>query len=192
MTPFTLSTVTPVRIAPMFPHARGANIRANLPHVLAGLQEFGLTDRDMCLMALATIRAETAGFEPIPEGKSKYNTAPGGEPFALYDNRKDIGNIAPGDGYRFRGRGYVQITGRDNYKAAGKALKLDLINKPDLALDPATAGRILAWFLKSREDRIRRALAREDLAAARRAVNGGSHGLMPFTEAWAIGKARLW
>jgi len=59
---------------------------------LKALQDAGLADKDMVLMGLATIRAETAGFEPISEGKSIFNTSPGGHPFNLYDNRKDLGN----------------------------------------------------------------------------------------------------
>lgn len=52
----------------------------------------------MVLMALATIRAETEGFEPISEYKSEYNTSPSGHPFDLYDNRQDLGNTGKLDG----------------------------------------------------------------------------------------------
>ena len=50
-------------------------------------------------MALATIKAESAGFAPISEGKSKWNTSQGGEPFDLYDFRTDIGNGKKGDNH---------------------------------------------------------------------------------------------
>lgn len=183
-----LSQVTPQAVAKLFPDALGANIRKHLPSVLAGLQEFGLTDRDMVLMALATIRAETAGFEPISEYKSKYNTAPGGEPYALYDNRRALGNIAPGDGARFKGRGFIQLTGRDNYRRIGAKLGVDLLNTPEMANDSQTAGRILACFLKAKEAKIRAALDQGDLAAARKLVNGGSHGLLRFQQTFKMGK----
>lgn len=67
-----------------------------------------------------------------------------------YDNRKILGNVKPGDGYRYRGRGYVQLTGRDNYTRAGRALGIDLVNNPDLAAQPDIAARIAVWFWKSR------------------------------------------
>jgi len=164
-------------------------ITDNLPHVLAGLAEFGLTDRPMLLMAIATIAAETASFRPIDEGISRWNTSPGGHPFDLYDNRRDLGNRGRPDGGRYKGRGYVQLTGRDNYARFGRRLGVALEAEPGLANDPAVAGRILAAFLASRERQIRQALKKDDLRAARRLVNGGSHGLDAFTRAYQRGLA---
>jgi peptidoglycan L-alanyl-D-glutamate endopeptidase CwlK len=62
------------------------------------LAEQNMLNREMLLMALATIRAETESFRPISEGISKYNTSPGGEPFDLYDNRDNLGNTGYPDG----------------------------------------------------------------------------------------------
>ena len=58
---------------------------------------------------------------------------------------RELGNDKPGDGVKYAGRGYVQLTGKANYRAAGIRLGLDLAGDPDLALDPAIAGRILVW-----------------------------------------------
>lgn len=87
--------------------------------------------------ALATIHHETAfTYEPITEygGKSYFNK---------YDGRASLGNNQKGDGYRFRGRGYVQITGRTNYTKMAKLLKVDLVNNPELALSRDIAFEIL-------------------------------------------------
>jgi len=67
-----------------------------------------------------------------------------------YDGKRILGNTKPGDGYRFRGRGYIQLTGRDNYTRVGRALGIDLVNHPELAADPATAARIAVYFWKKR------------------------------------------
>jgi hypothetical protein len=186
-----LGRVTIGQVTPMFPQTPRGNIEANLPFVEAGLRKLDLDDRQMLLMALGTIRAETASFRPIPEGQSKYNTAPGGTPFGLYDPpsqiAKNLGNTQPGDGARYKGRGYVQLTGRDNYTRVGKQLGIDLAGNPDLGCDGATAGVILAQFLKNNETKIRAALAANDLKTARKLVNGGSLGLAEFTDAYNTG-----
>jgi peptidoglycan L-alanyl-D-glutamate endopeptidase CwlK len=189
--PSAIPGVTVQAVSPMFPATPVANIRANLPPVLDGLIEFQLVDKPMVLVALATIRAETESFRPVGEGCSRFNTSPGGHDFDLYDKRADIGNRGKPDGARYCGRGYVQLTGRDNYVRYGKQLKIKLAENPELANDPAVAGKILAAFLKDKERIIKRALLENDLKAARRAVNGGSHGLDRFSDAYRIGAARI-
>lgn len=180
-------------VAELFPGAPRRNIEAHLPDVLESLEEAGLTDPPMVLMALATIRAETAGFAPISEYRSKYNTSPDGHPFDLYDDRSDLGNRGRPDGERYRGRGFIQLTGRANYQRIGERIGLGegLEEDPDLANEPRTAARILAAFLADQEDRIRQALERDDLRRARRLVNGGSHGLAPFEECYRTGERLL-
>jgi peptidoglycan L-alanyl-D-glutamate endopeptidase CwlK len=149
--------------------------------------EQNLADKPMVLMALASIRAETESFEPISEGKSRFNTSPDGHPFDLYDNRRDLGNQGPPDGERYRGRGFIQLTGRDNYEKHGQAIGRDLVNDPGLANDPQIAAKLLASFLKNKERAIKEALLENDLKQARKLVNGGSHGLDRFADAYAIG-----
>lgn len=69
-----------------------------------------------------------------------------------YEGRKDLGNTVPGDGKRYMGRGYVQITGRANYNKASLATGRDLVANPDLAMDPEIAAHIIVagmrdgWF----------------------------------------------
>ncbi|BCL74375.1 hypothetical protein JHS3_01110 [Jeongeupia sp. HS-3] len=179
----------------MFPATKASNIERNLPYVMAALCAAGLTDRELVCMALATIRAETEGFLPISEGVSKFNTEPGRPPFSAYDPGtgpgKRLGNTVSGDGARFKGRGYVQLTGRDNYTRFGQQLGIDLVGQPDLANAPEVAASLLAAFLAAKLDKLRDALAADDLKAARRLVNGGSHGLDRFSDAYRRGMRAL-
>ncbi len=177
--------------ARIIPHAPRANIESNPPFVLDALVAPQLADKPMILMALATICAETGSFRPLSEGQSRFNTSPAGHPFDLYDSRADLGNRGAPDGERFKGRGFIQLTGRANYALHGAAIGLDnqLIENPDLANIPGIAARLLASFLKTHEQRIRAALTANDLRAARRLVNGGSHGLDAFTAAYNAGLA---
>jgi putative chitinase len=187
--PSVIPGVTVQIVSEMFPSTLVRNIQQNLPPVLEALVESQLTEKKMVLMALSTIRAETEGFVPISEFQSRFNTSPGGHPFDLYDNRKDLGNQGTPDGERYRGRGFVQLTGRTNYQVHGAAIGLgdQLIQNPDLANDSGIAARILASFLKSRELKIKQALLTDDLVAARRLVNGGTHGLELFASAYRTG-----
>lgn len=76
--------------------------------------------------------------------------------FKKYDPRyaprkaKILGNTKPGDGAKYKGRGYIQITGKYNYEQAGKALGLDLINKPELVEKPEVAAKVAVWYWKNR------------------------------------------
>jgi predicted chitinase len=85
----------------------------------------------------------------------------------------------------------VQLTGRANYTRVGEQIGIDLTTNPDRANDPTIAGLILAQFLKNKESGIRAALSRRDLSRARKLVNGGSHGLERFVDAFERGERLL-
>ncbi len=173
----------------MFPVTPRRNIRKHLPYVLRALEGLALDDPRMVLVALSTIAAETEGFVPISEYKSRYNTGRGAAPFNLYEGRTDLGNTQPGDGARFKGRGFVQLTGRDNYERIGRKLELrtSLADEPKQANDPKVAAEILARFLKDKERKIRAAMSNKDLKRVRRLVNGGLHGWKRFISAYNCG-----
>lgn len=131
---------------------------------------------------LGTPKVETGGeYQPIYERgpKSYFDKY---EPGTKIGQR--LGNNRRGDGYLFRGRGLVQITGRANYARVGRKLGIDLIANPDLALDPAISARILVvgtlegWFTgKGLSDYIDDMDEADDIdlaefKQARRTVNG--------------------
>jgi putative chitinase len=76
--------------------------------------------------------------------------------FKKYDIRfapnkaKALGNTKPGDGAKYKGRGYIQLTGKYNYKKAGDALGLPLAEKPQLVEKPEVAAKVAVWFWQNR------------------------------------------
>lgn len=91
----------------------------------------------------------------------------------VYASRMGNGDEASGDGWNFRGRGLIQLTGRDNYKACGAALGADLESDPDLVSQPMYAALSAGWFWhKNHLNNIA-----EDIVAVTKKINGGTHGL---------------
>lgn len=178
-----LYLLEPSHIQSMFPEVPQNKLRLYLPHVWRGLERANLMYQPLVVIALATIRAETAGFEPISEHPSRFNTPVNGPKFGYYDARSDLGNEGHPDGERYRGRGFVQLTGRANYRVYGHRLGLDLEEEPDRANEPRLAGMILGAFLKDRERRLVQLFENKDFIALRRLVNGGSHGFDRFSKA---------
>lgn len=126
------------------PYGPIANVRANWPLVEAALDKRGVYSPLGAVAAIATISVETGRFQPTKErGGPQYLAS-------LYEDRADLGNTTPGDGVKFRGRGFVQITGRWDYAHFGRAVGRDLEEYPDLALDPQVAAAILAVFFEER------------------------------------------
>jgi putative chitinase len=95
----------------------------------------------------------------------------------VYGNRMGNGNEASGDGFKYRGRGLVQLTGKDNYRDCSIALYGDetLLNEPDQLLHPANAVSAACWFWNMRNLSL---LADEqDMVTITKKINGGTHGL---------------
>lgn len=145
-------------------------------------QEQNISNIKQFAYMLATLKHETANtFHPITEyGSASY--------FNRYDpvladtatrraTAKANGNTARGDGYKYRGRGYVQITWKNNYKKLGDALGYDLVDLPDEALNPVVAYKIMSYGMrkgiftgKKLNDYITDTTA--DYVNARRIING--------------------
>src|SRR5205085_6857154 len=88
-------------------------------------------------------------------------------------------------------RGFVQLTGRDNYRTYGAKLGVDLEASPDLANAPEVAALLLALFLADKAKAFREAVAAGRLDTARKLVNGGSHGLPNFRSTFELA-AEVW
>lgn len=104
---------------------------------------------DELIAFLAQVAHETMNFKHMKE-------IGGSLDFKKYDIRyapkkaKSLGNTKPGDGAKYKGRGYIQLTGKYNYKRAGEALGLDLVNKPELVEQPEIAAKVAIWYWKSK------------------------------------------
>ncbi|PTC29373.1 chitinase [Pseudomonas aylmerensis] len=94
---------------------------------------------------------------------------------AGYEGRVDLGNNVSGDGFKYRGRGLIQITGRANNAACGEALGLDLINQPTLLEQPQYAAMSAAWFWSTRG--LNTLADQGEFVKITRRINGGLNGL---------------
>jgi predicted chitinase len=148
--------------------------RAYLEPFSAALSEFGITTPARIAAFAAQVGHESADFKYMQEIASG----------SAYEGRRDLGNTQPGDGRKFKGRGPIQITGRANYLAAGKALGLPLTDSPELLAQPEHAFRAAAWFWKTHKlnelaDRLTLSGDAQDLQQfdrISRVINGGTNG----------------
>jgi predicted chitinase len=85
-------------------------------------------------------------FPTLQDAKNIVSAGPEAYFNKVYDGR--MGNKEPGDGYKYRGRGFIQITGKGMYEQVGKELGMDLVSNPELANDPAIAAKIIPIFFK--------------------------------------------
>lgn len=176
-----------------------SNSGNNKKALMSQMKKDGITNPNEQAMFLAQMDHESGGFKKLEEnlnysperllqisGKAKkggiekakkaVSGGPEGIAELLYGGRKDLGNTEKGDGYRFRGRGYTQLTGRSNYASASKDLGIDLVNNPDLAAKPETAAKIATWFHKKNKGLVS-ASRSGDVKQARKLVNGGLNGV---------------
>lgn len=106
------------------------------PPLNAALDEFAINTPLRASAFIAQLALESAQFRHFEELASGVQ----------YEGRKDLGNVHPGDGKRFKGRGPIQLTGRSNYRDAGEALGIPLEDEPRRASDADVGFRIAGWF----------------------------------------------
>lgn len=157
--------VTLGQLHKIMPNLPMSKARAYLPHLNRAMAEANITTKQRKAMFLAQLAHESVQlrfFEEIASG-------------AAYEGRRDLGNIHPGDGVRYKGRGPIQLTGRSNYRAAGRALKLPLESNPKMVSRPSVGFRTTTWFWKSRG--LNTFADRGDFREVTRRINGGFNGL---------------
>lgn len=156
--------------------------------------EYGVTTPDRLAHFLGQVCHESGGFTRFVENLNysaerlcqvwpgRFPNIEAAKPYArnpdalaerVYSGR--MGNVNPGDGAKFRGRGLIQLTGRANYAEASRYSGLDLIEFPGQAADPAKSAKIALGYWQSRG---LNALADlDDIAGITRKINGGLVGL---------------
>jgi predicted chitinase len=163
---------------------------------LAALKGAGITNPTEMAMFMAQMDTESGGFKSLSENlkysastlmklfgkkltggmaQAQQIASQGAEAVAnfIYGNR--MGNSAPDDGFKYRGRGIIQLTGKDNYAKYGKMLGLDLVSNPDLAADPKVAAQIAVAYWKTRVSSS--AAQAGDVSKVTQEINGGQNGL---------------
>lgn len=93
----------------------------------------------------------------------------------VYAGRNGNGSESSGDGWRYRGRGPIQLTFKDNYARAGQALGLPLVGQPEIVVDPDVGARVAAWFWSDK--RLGPLADLNELVAITKKINGGTHGI---------------
>ena len=120
---------------------------------------------------LAQVLHESSAFRYTTEiwGNTKAQLA--------YDTRIDLGNTpeVDGDGYKYRGRGWIQVTGGANYALAAKELDINCLNDPDLLSRLPYSAVVSGWFWKKRN--LNQFADVDDIMSITRRVNGGFNGL---------------
>lgn len=171
--------MTPQELA----QATGARIdRATtfLPYIEAAAPDFGITTPERMAAFLAQVGHESGGLHWLVEiwGPT--------EAQRRYEGREDLGNTEPGDGFRYRGRGLIQITGRANYQAASDALATDFITQPELLGEPDMAVRSAMWFWEKHGLNQHADAGRFERIT--RIINGGLNGYTERQALWHLAR----
>lgn len=93
----------------------------------------------------------------------------------VYSNRMGNGDENSGDGWKYRGKGFIQITGKNNYKALTQNTKIDYLNNPDLLLNEADAMISALWYWNI--NNLNRFADKDDILSITKAINGGTNGI---------------
>lgn len=179
--------ITLADLAAIMPASSEAHRRDALAGLNAAMQEFGIDTRLRQAHFLAQAAYESGELRSLEEAWTGSAQQLRYEPPSTLAT--SLGNVEPGDGRRYRGRGYVSLTGRSNYKTYGDALGIDLLAQPDLAARWDVGARVFGVYWKTRQ---LNALAdADDVAGITRRISGGRVGLAQREEYLVRAKAAL-
>lgn len=133
---------------------------------------FRTLEENLHYSANALMRVWPSRF-PDHDVAEKYANKPEKIANKVYAGR--MGNTEDGDGWKYHGRGLIQLTGKDNYTRCGEALGIDLVNNPDLLLEPKFAAASAGWFW--RKHGLNQLSDLGDWVAITKRINGGIHGI---------------
>ncbi|WP_433770924.1 glycoside hydrolase family 19 protein [Pseudomonas putida] len=160
-------SITVQQLLQILPNA-GAKAGVFVPVLNTALQRYQIVGRQRVAAFVAQIGHESGQLCYVREVWGPTPTQ------AKYEGRADLGNTVPGDGFKYRGRGLIQITGRANYRGCGEALNVDLISQPELLEQPQYACLSAAWFWASRG--LNTLADAGDFDKITRRINGGQNG----------------
>lgn len=151
------------------------------PHIIKDVADYfvdyapkyGVTSNLRISHFMAQAGHETDSFKTLEEYASG----------AGYEGRTDLGNIYPGDGVRYKGRGIFQLTGRSNYITFGNAIGVDLVNNPEMAEDPKISVQTALEYWKNRD--LNSWADKDDIETITRRINGGLNGFLHRKELYA-------
>lgn len=175
-------SITVQQLLQILPNA-GAKAGVFVPVLNTALQRYQIVGSPRVAAFIAQIGHESGQLRYVREIWGPTPTQ------AKYEDRADLGNTAPGDGYKYRGRGLIQITGRVNYLACGEALGLDLVKQPEQLELPQHAAMSAAWFWATKG--LNTLADQGQFNIITRRINGGLNGLQDRLDIWARARAVL-
>lgn len=172
-------SITKSQLSLIAPTIREPNLSIYTDALNATMETYDISTPSQQCMFLAQVMHESGACRYVKELASG----------AAYEGRKDLGNIYKGDGFKFKGRGLIQITGRANYTKLGEAFGLDLITHPETLEKPEWAARSAGWFWGSRRLNDT-AITNTDAAflIVTKRINGGTNGLDDRVAYWKRAK----
>lgn len=192
--------VTVEQLHEMFPQAKKENLEKYHDALNAAFDEFEINTPQRQAMFLAQVAHESGNFSAVSENlnykaetlakvfpkyfkdrdPNDYAKQPEKIANLVYGSRMGNGDEDSGDGYRYRGRGLIQLTGKNNYDACGDELDVDLTENPDYLTTPAGAVRSAAWFWDSHD--LNEVADAGDILKCTKKINGGTIGLEDRTK----------